>query len=102
MTRPVDPLEARARGIASEFGVDPDSRIPMPDSHRTRPAWTDYREAARAEKQASKEAADLILLDDQFLTIIAAIEEGRGIFENVRPQSKPNIVLTRPEKSCLV
>lgn len=33
---------------------------------------------------AAKEAADLILLDDQFLTIIDAVEEGRGIFDNVR------------------
>jgi P-type Ca2+ transporter type 2C len=33
---------------------------------------------------AAKEASDMILLDDQFLTIINAIEEGRGIFDNVR------------------
>lgn len=32
----------------------------------------------------AKEAADVILLDDHFLTIVAAVEEGRGIFDNVR------------------
>jgi P-type Ca2+ transporter type 2C len=32
----------------------------------------------------SKEAADMILVDDNFSTIIAAIEEGKGIFHNIR------------------
>jgi len=32
----------------------------------------------------SKEAADMILVDDNFSTIIAAIEEGKGIFYNIR------------------
>ncbi|XP_011876374.1 PREDICTED: calcium-transporting ATPase type 2C member 1 isoform X1 [Vollenhovia emeryi] len=31
-----------------------------------------------------KEAADMILVDDDFRTIIAAIEEGKGIFHNIR------------------
>ena len=32
----------------------------------------------------SKETADMVLLDSKFSTILAAVEEGRGIFDNLR------------------
>ena len=34
--------------------------------------------------EVAKEAADMVLTDDNFASIEAAVEEGRGVFDNLR------------------
>jgi tRNA-splicing ligase RtcB (3'-phosphate/5'-hydroxy nucleic acid ligase) len=68
MTRRADPLETRAREMSLADGIDPDSRISKPGNSRGMPAWCDYRDAARAERnkrEAEAVAAEIVNLRPQ-------------------------------------
>lgn len=52
-----DSLEPRARELCAADGINPDERVPKPGSDRGAPAWTLYRDKAKAEADAAKAAS---------------------------------------------
>ncbi len=55
----------------------------------------------RSASDVSKEAADLILLDDNFNTIVDGVREGRLIFENLKKSIRYTLTHIFPEVSSL-
>ena len=48
--------------------------------------------------EVAREAADMVLLDDTVTTIVAAVEEDRVIYDNIRNSS--STCWPRPQASC--
>lgn len=52
--------------------------------------------------KVAQEAANIILLDDNFSTIVLAIKEGRTIFSNLEKNIKINLACNIAELSCVI
>jgi Ca2+-transporting ATPase len=50
----------------------------------------------------SKEAADMVLLDDNFATIVSAVEEGRVIYDNIRKFVKYLLTCNASELAVMI
>ena len=72
------------------------------DSVRTAPKMNPWHRAmatSRVDGVRSTQAADMILLDDNFASIVAGVEEGRLIFDNLKKSICYTLTSNIPEIS---
>ncbi len=55
-----------------------------------------------AGTQVAKDSADLVLLDDNFSTIVSAVKEGRRIYDNLRKYIRAALTANVSEVSCVM
>jgi ATPase, P-type (transporting), HAD superfamily, subfamily IC len=55
-----------------------------------------------AGTQVAKDSADLVLLDDNFSTIVLAVKEGRRIYDNIRKYLRAGLTANVSEVSCVL
>src|SRR5665811_2343158 len=53
-------------------------------------------------RDRSKEAADMVLLDDNFATSVSAVEEGRVIYDNIRKFIKYLLTCNASELAVMI
>src|SRR5258707_12656776 len=92
-----DPYQERARALAVEAGLDPDTKIDRP-GQRPMPTWCLFRDAARKEhlaREAEAAAAEIVSLRPQDVRYQNSPLQGVGKHDGVTIAQQRNCMAVR-------